>query len=797
LCFFGNWITLQTIIIRYIDCVSSSLRKLGIEMNNEEQNYPKILADTIRAGVPFPTYLASHFGRILQKMELFWGATEIVNYFDGLLLGERDNRHGFPPEALREVDLLKQVHTLYYQSLDFNPYDPFSSGGAFAQSIGTPKSTQEFATKPALKVEPVIPVKVENPPVVAPSKPVRSPLKWPKITSQNELFELLAEGKKIYQMQGCSISEILLHYGLKDEPILHSEYNKKEHSGLPIGQYLVKKEVIHQDDLDCALCVQYGVPMVDLQEITVSFEIQKLIPSDKARNKQVVPLAVSDDTLYLAVADPISFKDRPFFTMLTGLKTVPVYASRAEIIDRLNNYNLGKSKSKSKNKSEAGVEYQLLAQKAFEAIPENVVEAVATETDISENDSTIINLVNTMILSAIDELASDIHIETFAGSDKTEIRFRQDGRMENFSSFPNSYHNAVVSRIKIMAGLDISEKRRPQDGKISFRLPDGNHIDLRISIMPVMLGVEFVTIRILSSGDPLPLVELGMAERDMVVFRKMAHHTYGLILVCGPTGSGKTTTLHSVMKELNTTDRKIWTVEDPVEIVQPHLCQVQVNNKIGVTFATLLRSLLRADPDIIMIGEMRDQETAKIALEASMTGHLVLSTLHTNSASETVARLLDLGIDQYNLSDALLAILAQRLARKLCTKCAIEEEASADELAELANEYYQSAYGKIPALSDREMLIQSWRDSFAKAGRLYLKRPVGCKSCSEGYSGRIGLYELLSATPQLRALIRHQSSAADYQALGITEGMRTLKQDGIVKILMGMTDLAQVHCACA
>lgn len=760
-------------------------------MNNPEQNYPKILADTIRAGAPFPNYMASHFERILQKIELFWGTPENVSYFDSLLLDERDNRHGFSQEVLREIDLLKQIHTLYYQSLDFNPFDPFSTGGAFSKSIGTPKSTQEYVLQTEPQVEPAVIDATELAEASTLVHSALSPLNWPKVRSQHELIDLLHSGHKIYPMQGRPINEILLHYGLTDEPILHGEYNKKEHFGLPIGQYLVSKNIISQEDLDCALCVQYGVMMVDLLEIPISFETQKIIPSDKARAKQAVPIAVNEGTLYLAVVDPITFKDRAFFTVLTGMKIEPVYASQHEIVDRLNNYNLGK------NMSEAGVEYQLLAQKAFDAMPESPVAEEVSTTDISENDSTIINLVNTMILSAINESASDIHIEMFQGSDKTEIRFRQDGRMENFSSFPSSYHNAVVSRIKIMAGLDISEKRRPQDGKISFRLPDGNDIDLRISIMPVMRGIEFVTIRILASGDPLPLSALGMTERDMTVFREMAHHTYGLILVCGPTGSGKTTTLHSIMKELNTSDRKIWTVEDPVEIVQPHLCQVQVNSKIGVTFATLLRSLLRADPDIIMIGEMRDQETAKIALEASMTGHLVLSTLHTNSASETVARLLDLGIDQYNLSDALLAILAQRLARKLCKKCAVEEVATQDELNELANEYYQSAHGQIPALADRELLIQSWKENFGKAGQLYLKRPVGCKSCSEGYSGRIGLYELLSATPRLRELIRHQSSAAEYQTMAISEGMRTLKQDGIVKVLMGMTDLAQVHFACA
>jgi type II secretory ATPase GspE/PulE/Tfp pilus assembly ATPase PilB-like protein len=227
-----------------------------------------------------------------------------------------------------------------------------------------------------------------------------------------------------------------------------------------------------------------------------------------------------------------------------------------------------------------------------------------------------------------------------------------------------------VSRIKTMAGLDISERRRPQDGKIPFTMADGSRVDLRLSVIPAARGTEFVTIRILASVEPLPLTALGMDKRDMEALREASRHTCGLILVCGPAGSGKTTTLHSVVKELNTNERKIWTVEDPVEIVQPHLCQVQVDTRVALTFANALRALLHADPDIIMIGEMRDRETAQIALEASMTGHLVLSALRTSSASETVARLLDMEMDPYNLSDALLAIMAQRLARKLCPKCA-------------------------------------------------------------------------------------------------------------------------------
>jgi type II secretory ATPase GspE/PulE/Tfp pilus assembly ATPase PilB-like protein len=250
------------------------------------------------------------------------------------------------------------------------------------------------------------------------------------------------------------------------------------------------------------------------------------------------------------------------------------------------------------------------------------------------------------------------------------------------------------------------------------------------------------------------------------------------------------------MKEINTKDRKIWTVEDPVEIVQPHLCQVQVNSKIGMTFASVLRALLRADPDIIMIGEMRDDETAKIALEASMTGHLVLSTLHTNSACETVSRLLGLDIDPYNLSDALQGILAQRLARKLCAACARREESSTSDIEDLANEYYQSAHSRLPSPAERNDIIQGWRENFGIDGNLYLMHPVGCKMCDEGYKGRIGLYELLHATPNLRHLIRQQSAASEYLAKGVADGMRTLKQDGIEKVILRITDMIHIRSAC-
>jgi type II secretory ATPase GspE/PulE/Tfp pilus assembly ATPase PilB-like protein len=318
-----------------------------------------------------------------------------------------------------------------------------------------------------------------------------------------------------------------------------------------------------------------------------------------------------------------------------------------------------------------------------------------------------------------------------------------------------------------------------------------------VATIPTIRGIEDVTIRMLPAGEPMAIYAIGMGERDLAAFRRMIAKPYGLILVCGPTGSGKTTTLHSALRELNTAERKIWTAEDPVEIVQKNICQVQVNPKIGWTFANALRAFLRADPDVIMIGEMRDQETARIALEASMTGHLVLSTLHTNSASETATRLLDLGADPYNLADAVLGILAQRLARKLCPACAERVPVDKADLEELAAEYHYAAQLRQPSFAERDAIIAAWREHLGRNGELALWRPKGCEQCEgAGYKGRLGLYEVLEGTPAIRRLIRSQASAADFLHTAIGEGMTNLKQDGIRKALRGLTDMLQVRSAC-
>ncbi|MDD5057332.1 MAG: ATPase, T2SS/T4P/T4SS family [Sideroxydans sp.] len=769
-----------------------------------DSQYPNISDATEREGIAFPAFMAEHYPRILLQIEQNWGGITANNFFDTLLLDNREDREGFPQEAIREIELLKEFHNFLFPLLSVNPYDPFSSGGILsplAETFAHNPAANSSATATAFSLgDDTIP------PASAPAKNAEKPVhgrgNWPKVRTQHELSaisELRRSNQKLYAQQGKPVGEILVHFGFSDEKslrVVRRMQERNEQEAKPIGQVMVELGMIAQEDLTCALCVQSGIIMVDLAAITIPPETSKIIPNDRARERMVVPVGIYHDTLYLAVEDPFTFKDASFFTMLTMHKVEPVYAPHNEIVNRLNMHGFAKSNFVMR---EAKEEFRNLAQLACDALPSSPeFESEKLEASLSENDATIIKLVNKMILNAYFEGASDIHVELFQGSPETEIRFRRDGVLEHFSSFPRSYHPAVISRIKIMSGLDISERRQPQDGKISFGLPEGERIDLRVSTIPGLRGIEFITIRILSSGEPIPLSDLGMSERDMKVFRESTQRTYGLILVCGPTGSGKTTTLHSAIKELNTPDRKIWTAEDPVEIVQPHLCQVQVHNKIGLDFAKILRAMLRADPDVIMIGEMRDQETAKIALEASMTGHLVLSTLHTNSASDTVARLLDMATDPYNLSDALLCILAQRLARKLCSQCATREEATAFELEELANEYHQSGHDKRPSRAEREALIRAWHEAYADAdGKLYLKHAVGCKACSEGYKGRIGLYELLQITPKVRHLIRLQSSAQEYKAAGIAEGMRTLKQDGIEKVFRGITDIIQVHSACA
>ena len=415
-------------------------------------------------------------------------------------------------------------------------------------------------------------------------------------------------------------------------------------------------------------------------------------------------------------------------------------------------------------------------------------------------DNELVKFVNKVIIDAYNQKVSDIHIEPMPGKFKTGIRFRIDGSLVPYVEVPAHFRQAMVTRLKIMCDLDISERRKPQDGKIKFKKYGPLDIELRVATIPSAGGVEDVVMRILAAGEPIPMEKLGLTPHNKSRLEATVSKPYGLFYVCGPTGSGKTTTLHSILKFLNTPDTKIWTAEDPVEITQKGLRQVQINKKAGIDFALIMRAFLRADPDIIMVGESRDKETVSMGVEASLTGHLVFSTLHTNSAPESITRLMDMGMDPFNFADALLGILAQRLAKKLCD-CKEAYVPDAEEfrlfMVEYAEELRHSKAWKADFAGEAKKLADSWVKAYGQDGGLKFYRHVGCDKCGNtGYKGRIGLHELLVADDGVKKLIQERARVAELFAMAVEGGMRTLKMDGMEKIMMGLTDLKMVRSVC-
>jgi type II secretory ATPase GspE/PulE/Tfp pilus assembly ATPase PilB-like protein len=394
--------------------------------------------------------------------------------------------------------------------------------------------------------------------------------------------------------------------------------------------------------------------------------------------------------------------------------------------------------------------------------------------EMADDAPAVVRLVSRVLQDAKRLNASDIHVDPEKNG-PTRVRMRIDGVCRDTTQVPASHHSAVIARIKIMANLNIAEKRVPQDGKIAVKM-SGQLVEVRVATIPTVAG-EGVVMRILASGGALPLEKMNLADRNLSSLKTMIKKPHGILLVVGPTGSGKTTTLHAVLGFLNTPDKKIWTAEDPVEITQAGLQQVQVSPKIGFTFANALRAFLRADPDIILIGEMRDKETAHAGVEASLTGHLVLSTLHTNSAPETITRLLDLGLDPVNFSDACVGILAQRLIRTICQECKETYQADPEEEAFIRRQYGEEYF-----------------DELNTQGAITLYRGKGCDACGDtGYKGRTGVHELLAMTPELRSLIYKEASVSAMKQQAMDDGMRTLIQDGILKVLKGDTDIKQLQ----
>jgi type II secretory ATPase GspE/PulE/Tfp pilus assembly ATPase PilB-like protein/GAF domain-containing protein len=566
---------------------------------------------------------------------------------------------------------------------------------------------------------------------------------------------------------------LISHDLLKDEE-LDNAWEESRDAKETIEEFVMRKYKISREDLGRSFEEFFRCKFVSFSDrFPITSDLINNLKRDYLRRELWVPLEKKDGVIRIIVDDPNNILKRDMIENLLKTKSVRYDVSLPEDIVKFINHFFHSSEDESTITEILG---KLDAEDDAQADEEDL-------DSVTESDSVIMQLVNKIILDAQAKRASDIHVEPNVAKKNVEVRYRIDGDCAIYQTLPYSYRAAVVSRIKIMSNLDITVRRLPQDGKIKFRKPGGEEIELRVATIPTQGGVEDVVMRILAKGgNTLPLTSMGMSVRNFRELKAILDKPYGMILVVGPTGSGKTTTLHAALHEINSPDRKIWTAEDPVEITQYGLRQVQVQSKIGFDFAAAMRAFLRADPDVIMVGEMRDFETAKTGVEASLTGHLVFSTLHTNSAPETIVRLLDMGIDPLNFADALLGILAQRLVRTLCKKCKEAYHPDRKEYDEIVQSYGEERFLKLNIPYD---------DKFT------LHRPKGCAACDKsGYKGRMGIHELIIATDGIKRMIQKHETVETMRDLAMAEGMTTLLQDGIYKSIQGVTDFKQVRRVC-
>ncbi len=547
----------------------------------------------------------------------------------------------------------------------------------------------------------------------------------------------------------------------------------------------VQESLIGQRDLESLLLDRYRVPKAELGNALSAFfgcaylpfdertvadpELLRELSQDYLRRNHWLPFRRHGEVLDVLIDDPHDLeKGHDIRRAFPGL-TIRFLVSLRRDIEQYLLIAAGDS--------DLGSITDTLGELQLEARSES--DRDESRDAVNENDSAIVRLANQIIFEAYRKEASDVHIEPYSDRKETVVRFRIDGTCSTYMRVPAAYRRALVSRIKIMANLDIAERRKPQDGKIRFKMSQDHTIELRVATLPTAGGNEDVALRMLTAKDPLPLDAMEFAPEVLTTVLEQAEQPYGLILCVGPTGSGKTTTLHAILRHLNTDARKIWTAEDPIEITQDGLRQVQVHPKIGFTFAAAMRSFLRADPDVIMIGEMRDKETADVAIEASLTGHLVLSTLHTNSAVETVTRLLDMGCDSFNFADSMLCVIAKRLCKRLCPSCKEPYQPSRQEVDELLAAYGSGAWDKLNVDHDRPPTLY---------------RPRGCAGCNHsGFKGRVALHELFCNSEEIKNLIQGRAKTNEMLRAAVNAGMTTLLQDGVRKVLAGMTTFKQAR----
>ncbi len=559
------------------------------------------------------------------------------------------------------------------------------------------------------------------------------------------------------------LGEVLVSEGLATETEIQVALKQqKREEGKRLGEVLVEMGVVDEASVAKVLADRLGLRFIDLDIEKIDSAALKDVPAQIIREHQVYPIRTDNASVTIAIGDPLDTDATDAVQFACRKRVVEVVANPEQI-----NYKIHELFMNQEISEDFGAFLRSLGGRPDLG-------------DVQGNDAIVVKLVNRFIIDAIRERASDIHFEPYGDREEFVIRFRIDGQLRPYRRIPSEYRETIVARLKIMARLNIAERRLPQDGKIRFAFGE-REIELRMVTLPTSGENEDVVLRILAGHGALPLVEMGLNKNNLKGIEKLVRMPYGLVLAVGPTGSGKTTTLHSMLADINDVRKKIWTVEDPVEITQPGLRQLQVQPQIGLSFAAAMRSFLRADPDIIMVGEMRDQETAHMAVEASLTGHLVLSTLHTNTAPETITRLIDMGLDPFSFSDALLGILSQRLARRLCTRCREEHKPTGPEYEELVGH-----------------LGQEIVDTASRLGRLKLWRSNGCRFCERtGYRGRLALHELLVNDDDIRGAMQRKATTAEIRSIAQNAGMRTLLHDGFEKCLNGDTDLQQVLSVCS
>ena len=569
---------------------------------------------------------------------------------------------------------------------------------------------------------------------------------------------------------GRSLLDCIVYRGLIKQADLDAAIEESLSREIDLETLLLDKYRVPRSALGSALSEFYQCPYVSYDERTViDPELLKNLSFDYLRKSAWIPLKRQGTVLDIVINDPHDLEKGLDIRRAFPGTTIRFSVGLRRDIEQYLLVATGQANG--------GSITEILGELVDEAGIERNGEAESGE--INENDSAIVRLANHVIAEAYRLGASDVHIEPYSDRKETAVRFRVDGTCFTYMRIPAVYRRAIVSRLKIMANLDIAERRKPQDGKIRYKLAKDHEIELRVATLPTAGNNEDVVLRLLTAKDTMPLEAMDFSQDVLQIVKELSERPHGIFLCVGPTGSGKTTTLHAIMKHINTDERKIWTAEDPIEITQEGLRQVQVQPKIGFTFATAMRAFLRADPDVIMIGEMRDKETADIAIEASLTGHLVMSTLHTNSAVETVTRLLDMGCDSFNFADAMLGVLAMRLCKRICSHCKEAYHPTQQEYDELVQGYGARYWEKL-----RVTYTEDWT----------LYRGRGCEICNNsGFKGRVALHELLVGSEEIKNLIQARARTAEILSVAMRDGMVTLLQNGIQKVLTGLTTYRQVR----